>query len=466
MILFLVLCLGTVSANVGTAKESLRLSIGQSGLDFASDVSAHMLTELEKLAAGGLNLPDIRGDVDITGLRLSGLHLEKPILSVVPNTGLNVKTPGVQLQVKGNWRYNGWISVTGSLTLTAKLDLSVTAGAYADMVNKRFATVPKGCSVSYRSFSIDLHNSFYSWIVSFFEDTVKSEIKKSVCNEISGVLRTTLNGVIASIPHEITIPNVMSVKFGPDSNPAFSKNQMDLPAQVSAGGQSFPFKPTGISGAMLPGYMGCILLSDYTLNTASFAALKAGKIVEKLPNKWVAASNPLMNTAYYQTILPGLYSAHPDTPITYKVVNTRYPTIQFLHQNILLHLPVNVVLEVAGSKAITASVTLGVSGVVKVSGGDITASVTSITHVSKLLDTKVGPVADLESLMDKILKNTVEPMVNNVLNQGFTLPIKEWVLLKKTSVTAQQDYLEVCGDVELTDKTLAEIKKIIAKLVA
>ena len=56
MILFLVLSLGAVSANVGTDKESLRLSIGQSGLDFASDVSAHMLTELEKFAAGGLSL--------------------------------------------------------------------------------------------------------------------------------------------------------------------------------------------------------------------------------------------------------------------------------------------------------------------------------------------------------------------------------------------------------------------------
>ena len=143
----------------------------------------------------------------------------------------------------------------------------------------RFATVPKGCSVSYRSFSIDLHNKFYSWIVSFFEDKVKGEIKKSVCNEISGVLRTTLNGVIASIPHEIDIPNVMSVKFGPDADPAFTANQIDLPARVSAGGKSFPFKPTGISGAMLPGYMGCILLSDYTLNTASFAALSAGKVV-------------------------------------------------------------------------------------------------------------------------------------------------------------------------------------------
>ena len=62
------------------------------------------------------------------------------MLSVVPNTGLNVKTPGVELRVSGNWRYNGWISVTGSLTLTSKLDLSVTAGAYADMVNNRFAS--------------------------------------------------------------------------------------------------------------------------------------------------------------------------------------------------------------------------------------------------------------------------------------------------------------------------------------
>ena len=73
----------------GTTEESLRLSIGQPGLDFASDVSGNMLTELSSiLSKGGLKLPDIHGDVDITGLKLSGLQLEKPTLSVVPGKGL------------------------------------------------------------------------------------------------------------------------------------------------------------------------------------------------------------------------------------------------------------------------------------------------------------------------------------------------------------------------------------------
>ena len=63
-------------------------------------------------------------------------------------------------------------------------------------------------------------------------------------------------------------------------------------------------------------------------------------------------------------------------------------------------------------------------------GGDITASVTSITHVSKLLDTKVGPVSDsdLEGLMDTILKNTVEPMVNNMNRPNQEILVPDWLI--------------------------------------
>ena len=69
--------------------------------------------------------------------------------------------------------------------------------------------------------------------------------------------------------------------------------------------------------------MMCFLLSDYTLNTASYMALGAGKVVESVPNEYIAADNAILNTAYFKASLPQLYTAHPDEALQYKISNTR-----------------------------------------------------------------------------------------------------------------------------------------------
>merc|ERR1712176_1322715 len=77
------------------------------------------------------------------------------------------------------------------------------------------------------------------------------------------------------------------------------------------------------------------------------------------------ASKPIMNTTYFKTSLPDFYTAYPDAAITYKVTNTRYPRAEFDHDNIILDMPVELTVEVAGTDVAVLSLDLTVEGIMQ-----------------------------------------------------------------------------------------------------
>ena len=453
-----------------TDQESVRISFSQKALDFGEDVAFYMIDIIQKVAVGKLSLPDISTDMfKANNLKFGALDLGKPEISIVPNVGLKWKNGNAHIQVTGGWGAKaGWWWTYGSLTLNANLAVEATAGITAR--NGKLATAPKGCSVNFHSFNLDLHNAFFSWVVSLFEGYITPEIRSAVCNEVNKLLDTTVNGVIASLPHDIPVADIMDVEIEADSDPAFSANAFDISARVSADSQGsdvvFPFSPDPIVSQMDTSLMACLLVSDYTLNTASYVALPAGAIKESVPNAQLDASNPVMNTAYFKTSVPALYTAYPDAAITYSVVNTRYPRAEFDHDNVILDMPVDLTVQVAGADVLSLALSLTVEGNMKHMNNVLSGQITAATHTTTIKSSTIGNIAvsQIEGVIDNILDNTVLPKINAVIMKGVTLPIDQYVTLNKGVLEAHDDYVKVCADATLTDYTLQELKKIAENL--
>jgi len=456
----------SVACAAPTDQESVRISFSQKALDYGEDIAFYMIDILQKVAVGKLSLPDISQDqFRATNLKFGALDLGKPEISIVPNVGLKWRNGNAKIQVTGGWAAKaGWWWTSGDMTLDATLAVEATAGITAS--NGKLVTAPKGCSVHYHSFNLDLHNSFFSWVVSMFESYITPEITSAVCDEINKLLRTTVNGVVASLPHDIPVADIMDVEIEADSNPVFSSSGFDISARVIADQQGsdvvFPFSPEPIVSQMDTSLMVCLLVSDYTLNTASYVALAAGQLKESVPSALLDASNPIMNTAYFKTSIPEFYTAYPDAAITYSVVNTRYPRAEFDHDNIILDMPVELSVQVAGADVLTLALSLTVEGNMQHSNNVLSGQVTSATHTSSIKSSQIGSinVDDIEGVIDDILNNTVLPKINAVIVKGVTLPIDQYVSLNKGVLEAHDDFVKVCADATLTDFTLQELKKI------
>ena len=212
--------------------------------------------------------------------------------------------------------------------------------------------------------------------------------------------------------------------------------------------------------------MACLLVSDYTLNTASYVALSAGTIKESVPNALLDASNPVMNTAFFKTSIPEFYTAYPDAAITYTVVNTRYPRAEFDHDNVILDMPVDLSVQVGGTEVASLSVALTVEGNMQHTNNVLSGQVTSASHTTTIKSSKIGDikVEEIDGVIDNILDNTVVPKINEVITKGVTLPIDQYVVLNKGVLEAHDDFVRVCADATLTDYTLQELKKIAENL--
>jgi len=469
MILIAVALFSAVCA-APTDKESVRISFSQKALDFGEDVAFYMIDIIQKVAAGKLSLPDISSDkFKANNLKFEAINLGKPEISIVPNVGLKWRNGNAHIRVNGDWAAKaGWWWTTGSMTLDANLAVEATAGITAS--NGKLVTAAKGCSVHYNSFNLDLHNSFFSWVVSLFQGLITPEITSAVCDEINKLMGTTVNGVIASLPHDIPVADIMDVEIEADSNPAFSASTIDISARVKADSQGsdavFPFSPEPIVNQMDTSLMVCVLVSDYTLNTASYIALSAGQIKESVPNEILDASDPVMNTAYFKTSVPEFYNAYPDAAITYNVVNTRFPRAEFDHNNIILDMPVDLKVQVGGADVLNLAISLTVEGNMQHVNNVLSGQVTSATHTTSIKSSQIGNIAldQIEGVIDNILDNTVLPKVNAVIIAGVTLPIDQYVTLNKGVLEAHDDFVKVCADATLTDYTLQELKKVAENL--
>ena len=464
---FILVVLSVASA---TDLESVRISFSQKALDFAEEIAKILFDVVKDEAPKKLEISDIStSKFKLRNMKLQSIDIYKPTITSVPLVGLALSNV-VDLKVTGKWSVKaGWWWIDGSMTLETK----ITAVAITAITEKndRLATSPLGCDVAINEFDLDLHNGFITWVVGLMKGKITPEIKKTVCSEVNGILRTTANQMIASLPHDIPVGDLFDVKIAADSNPIFGRNHIKIPARVKVDRQGspadFPFSPQPMVSSMDVSYMACLLVSDYTLNTGSYIALPAGRLDVTLPNQDIKASHPFFNTIYFESILPELYTAYPDMALSLKIVNTRYPLIEFDVDRVFINMPVDLTLQVSGQSVVKLQVDLSVNAALQHSNKVISGEVLGSTHTTTLVSSTLSDeilLKQLSDVVDEVLALTILPEVNVILKQGITLPIPDYVVLNKGLIEAHDDFLKVCVDMDITDKGKEELKKIAESL--
>ena len=460
---FCILALFSVACATNSTSESVRISFSQKALDLGEEIAHIIIEVIQDEALTKLSIPDIKSKkFKVKNLKLESLSLDKPELSIVSN-GLLWRNPNAHLKVSGDYSVKvGWWWKSGSLDLETVMEIK--AGAKITAKNGTLASYPTYCGVKFNKFDLNLHNGFYSWVARMMEGSITSEIKDALCYEVKGLLGTTANEMISSLPHNIPVADVFSVKIEADSNPSFNKSGIvDIHARVKLDKQGsatiFPFSQEPMQSTMNNSYMACLLISDYTLNTGSYIALSAGTIDLEVPNDDIDGA--YMNTDFFKNILPELYTAYPNMSMSFKIVNTRYPTIEFDADEVFINIPVDVSVMVNDSLvfdlAINMTVEAALYNVDNVVSAVVVGSVHNATLVSSVLPDDITD--KLDDVVEFVVTKTILPELNLVLKKGIDIPTSDYVILKKGLLEAHEDFLKICGEIELTDDGRKEIKK-------
>lgn len=464
MKMFLALLLTCLVATTQST-ETVRMSFGQRGLEFAEGVAVYMTDIIRDIILNVIDIPEMHvNGATLSNLQIHQMDIPRPQLTIVPNIGIKMKSDGLSVELTGNWGYSIFF---GQLSLSASVVVEATAGINADMGNKKFVTEYRGCSVDFYSFNLDFHHFVANAIVN--QEDVKNELRMVVCEEVKAALDNTVNGAVNSVPKTLDIPDLPDIIFAPDRNPVFKSSHLDLPSRVSAvSASAFPFTADGITDEMDTSYMGCFILSDYTINTATYVALPKNKINIKLPNDDFSTNSALLNSAYFKDSLPQLYNTYPNSAITYRIWNLDYPNVEFDKDLIMVEVPLRISIKVGGAVILSVKMQLKTKGSVSIDGAHLFGAVDSIKHTTTVVTSEIGAVSDstANSVMDSVLKKTIIPDLNAELKAGFTLPIDEWVDLNKALVQTHDDFLKVCADFSLTEYALKTLRDIVEKEVA
>lgn len=467
-----------VGANGPTSMESARVRLSQTSLDYAEEVLNYMVDLLSEVAVTRLHLPEIKGSrYEVTKLQITTMELGKPAISILSGQGIQLRQPDAKIAISGEWGVKSFWWTRGRITVQASgIDITAKAGVTVNSKGQP-STTPLGCSISFGSLDVDLDSSVFNWAVSWFTDTIEDLISEEVCKEINEVLKTTVNVVIAGIPQTFKVGDLMNVNVKMDSDPSFKSTHIDLYLQAEgsplSGSTSFPFSPKPMTDTALPSKMMCLLLSDYSINTALYSGLTAGKISLVIPNKesntLIPDNDPLFNTAGYKVSMPNLYAAYPDTNITFGVKNSGYPSINFADGLVKVAIPVLVKLEPVGAtlEAAVFSVAVTAEGYLKHSNSHISGKVTSFSHVTTVVSSNIGTIdqSAITQQINTVIQNSIIPKVNVYFVKGITIPVDQYITLIGDLVQLKDDYLKVCADLKLTQKSLEKIKEMTEAIV-
>ncbi|XP_063690486.1 uncharacterized protein LOC134823063 [Bolinopsis microptera] len=166
---------------------SLKIIINQSGVKKLEDVLHKKMRVFEEKLTnkGAIKFLDISSSsYKVTDLQVSEMTLKRPEIQIVPGVGLKVSQNISSSVVEGDYEVKAFIFwVNGKITMKMSLMLEVTAGV-DNLAEGQLAAVSKACSVTFRSFDLDLHNSIYSAVASLMEGTITRQIEIAVCEHV------------------------------------------------------------------------------------------------------------------------------------------------------------------------------------------------------------------------------------------------------------------------------------------
>ncbi|KAI3357279.1 hypothetical protein L3Q82_015723 [Scortum barcoo] len=449
---------------------AIQVTLTDKGLQYGTHVGAGWIQD--KLE--NITFPDISGEFPIgifgsvgytlTDMTITKCDFPEPSVEFYQNsTGFKTSISGLSVALTGSWRtHYGAIHDGGSFNM-AIFSVDVTSVVELGKNPDGHLSVT---SVSCNAQVGDVDIQFYggvSWIfkpfVHHFKDRIRGKIQDKICPNVE-----------ESIVNLEDHLQAMNVSFDVDPYLTLDLPLTDIPVvddsslNLGLKGEFYsiqthaepPFKAQSFSMPAQPGYMLSLGLSEFSLNSASYACFSSGLFEALINDSMVPPSSPVrLNTSSMGPYIPQLPKMFPGLLMTLQVYANEAPLLSFQAGAIKTGFPTTVKAFAMQSNGthiplFKLSVDSEFSGKVWIDGGRLKGSM-ALNNFTLTLD--VSEVGTFKTdALERIAKMGVTLAIqklNRKLSDGVVLPRMKQAQLVNTVLEMDKGFIAIFSDVEL-----------------
>lgn len=446
----------------------ISFGISQKGLEFAKDLLIN--TAISSLIP--LQLPNIEQTVQIPLVGKVHMVLSDIVIYQV-NVPYSIVQPGemgvtivasgatANLSLEWSYSYSTWLfelSDSGVASIQVDgMEIGMTLGLKNQQGTLRLSPEDCGCYVNYISIKLDGGASWlYQGIIDYFEDDIVSTVEDTITNKVTEAV-IKLDSVFQSLPKEMTFGNITTLNVTIIEGPIMTTTSL----LIGINGLFTQIDPKVTFGHYhnnLPSTGSCnnaekmvgISVHENVLNSASMVYFNTNKmywIVDTLPDQ------KILNTAGWRFIIPKLYKEFPNDDMSLNFTVLSPPIIKIENEGIVATAYSDVFINVvdAGEVIPVACISMEIeaSGFAGISLSTVSGGISLSKLTMSLKWSKIGTLHMLlvQSVMSRLLKSIIVPVVNLRLRVGYTLPDFHGYGLQNASIIYGDSKIVVCSDV-------------------
>lgn len=455
----------TLISCVSGENPAVQLVLTNKGLQYVRHIGAGWVQEKLDL----ITFPDISGKIGfikytLSGVRITQCDFPEPSVEFNPNnTGLTMSLSGLSVAVNGSWASRvGLISDGGTFDMAVfKVDVTSVL-EFGKHPSGHLSVTSVSCGANIQSVDVRFYGGA-SWIfkpfVRFFKKYIRAGIQGNIC--------PYLEESVAGLEQYLQAMNVTY-----DVNPAVS---LELPLSVSPGVDSEsmnfglkgeflslethkdpPFVARPFSLPKQSNYMLLMGLSEFTVNSASFAYYSAGHLQANINDSMIPPYFPFrLNTSSMGQYVPQLPKLFPGLLMTLQIYAGEMPLFSFEPDSVKLGMSAAIkAFAVQPNATLTPLFKLNVdsqfSGKVWIDNEKLKSSVMMDNFTLSLASSEVGPFkTDALEGLAKIGMKAVVKTINEKLGQGFDLPRMKGAQLVNSVLKVEKGFVALTSDAQL-----------------
>ncbi|XP_061112646.1 bactericidal permeability-increasing protein isoform X1 [Conger conger] len=341
----LLVLLALAGGAAAVEQPGVKAVLSEKGLQFATQVGTEWLQDYILRTP----IPDISGDISLSllgcvhytlnSMSVSRLNLPLPSVGFSEGKGLQVGLSGLNMAVKGKWNTRYHIIRRDSGTFRLGLfNMGVALLLQVGSDDQGHPTISSlQCDASIESTDILFHGGA-SWILQLFVESFKGQIHAKVQQMICpGIERNiqVLERYLQAMNVSFQVNSDLLLDLPLTSPPVIEASDISVDLKGEFYSTHTHAEPPFAAGPLeLPPqdrFMLLLGVSEFCLNSASFAYLSAGQLQMNITNNTFPGFP--FNTTSFGKFIPQLPEKFPDMLMLFHVYASDAPTVSFLPDN-------------------------------------------------------------------------------------------------------------------------------------
>eukprot|EP01125_Pyxidicula_operculata_P006803 TRINITY_DN2336_c0_g1_i1.p1 TRINITY_DN2336_c0_g1~~TRINITY_DN2336_c0_g1_i1.p1 ORF type:complete len:291 (-),score=69.81 TRINITY_DN2336_c0_g1_i1:96-968(-) len=281
--------------------------------------------------------------------------------------------------------------------------------------------------------------------------------------QIETLIKTQVSNIssqIQSIPLQESFEGFV-LNYALTSSPTIASNYISFPSLGVVTSATNPVAPPFSNPTKLPldetsNAEIQIFMSQYVLDTASFAAYKSGFLVGNLTNGEIPPFIPIhLNTTFFKDQIPSLYQKYPNSLMVVSYTATNYPQIQFSStKGLVVIANLNTAFYVVNggntTPVFTLSAVFTLTTQLSIKSQKVVGAVQEMDFSFSLVSSNIGNfnVGPFTTLINTDFKTSVIPIIDQVLGAGISLPLIDNITLVNTQLQITDGFFYILSDIQ------------------